>query len=364
MTELVVPNYPQGTIADIIPSLLGRSAKDLGVEVGNRKQTVLLVLDGLGWDQLIDRWDVAPVLRSMTGGAITTVAPSTTATALTSLTTGLTPGEHGMVGYRMLVDGEVLNTLRWGTDARHDARATLPPELLQPFDPFLGTSVALVSKAEFRSSGFSQAHLRGARLTGYRTLGVLVHEVRRLLVEGESFVYAYYDGIDKVSHEYGLGSEFDAEVSFVDRLVGDVLANLPSGVQLLVTADHGQVDCRDGLRPLDAELDGLIDLLSGEGRFRWLHARSGAAGELLAAADECHRHHAWVRSIEQIVDEGWFGRSVRPEVRDRLGDVALLPFEPIAFDDPADTGPFPLVGRHGSLTSAEMYVPLLTSIAS
>ena len=43
---------------------------------------------------------------------------------------------------------------------------------------------------------------------------------------------------------------------------------------------------------------------------------------------------------------------------DRLGDVALVPFEPTAFLDPADTGELRLVARHGSLTPAEMLVPL------
>ena len=43
----------------------------------------------------------------------------------------------------------------------------------------------------------------------------------------------------------------------------------------------------------------------------------------------------------------------------RLGDVALAAHEPVSFHDPADTGPFELICRHGSLTSAEMLVPLL-----
>lgn len=362
MTEPVVPDYQRGAITGVMPRLLGHlGGDDFPVQIGAEKQTVLLVLDGLGWEQLTERWNLAPVLKQMNGGPITTVAPSTTATALTSLTTGLTPGEHGVIGYRMVVDGEVLNTLRWGTASRPDARRTLPPEVLQPFDPFMGESIALVSKAEFRTSGFSKAHLRGARLTGYRTTAVLVHEVHRLLAEGERLVYAYYDGVDKVSHEYGLGSEFAAEVAFADRLVGDLLNRLPSGCQLIVTADHGQVDCADGLIPLDPAVHALVQQQSGEGRFRWLHARDGDEGDLLAAAVERHGHHAWVRSIEQISDEAWFGRSIRSEVRDRLGDVALLPFEPIAFNDPDDSGPFDLVGRHGSLTSAEMMVPLLAT---
>ena len=112
---------------------------------------MLLVLDGLGWEQLQERRHLAPTLASMVGGPITTVAPSTTATALTSITTGLTPGEHGLVGYRMEVAGQVLNVLRWGT-ASGDARRTIEPARTQPFDPFLGERVPVVSKAELEGS--------------------------------------------------------------------------------------------------------------------------------------------------------------------------------------------------------------------
>ncbi len=362
-TDPVLPAYEKGALSGVIPQLLGEQAADgdFPVDLAPGSPTVLLVLDGLGWEQLGERWAVAPTLHGFEGGPITTVAPSTTATALTSLTTGLTPGEHGVVGYRMLIDGQVLNTLRWGTAERPDARRVVPPDSVQPYPPFMGRRLPLVSKAEFRTSGFSQAHLRGADLVGYRTTATLVHETVRLIEAGEPLVYAYYDGVDKVSHEYGLGSVFDYEVGFADQLVADLMRGLPSGTRLVVTADHGQVDCANGLLEIDGQVLDQVELMSGEGRFRWLHAAAGAGDELLASATEHHGHHAWVRSTEQICDEGWFGPTIRNEVIDRLGDVALLPFGPIAFNDPADSGPFALIGRHGSLTGAEMFVPLLSA---
>ena len=64
---------------------------------------------------------------------------------------------------------------------------------------------------------------------------------------------------------------------------------------------------------------------------------------------------------EQVLDECWFGPKVLPGPLSRLGDVALVPFEPVAFEDPADTGPFHLKGRHGSMTEAEVMVPLLVA---
>ena len=64
-------------------------------------QLVLLVLDGLGWGQLQERPGLAPTLTSMAGGPVTTVAPSTTVAALTSITIGAPPATYGVVGYRV-----------------------------------------------------------------------------------------------------------------------------------------------------------------------------------------------------------------------------------------------------------------------
>jgi hypothetical protein len=294
----------------------------------------------------------------MAGGPITTVAPSTTATALTSITTGLPPGEHGVVGYRIEVRGEVLNVLRWNT-ASGDARRRIRPSTFQPVPAFLGAATPVVARAEFAQSGFTEAHMHGARHVGYRTTSTLVVEVRRLMAAGEPFVYAYYDGVDKVAHEYGLGEHFAAEVAHTDRLVGDLLDVLPAGAVLLVTADHGQVDVGDRIRPLGPAVSGLVKSQSGEGRFRWLHALPGAAADLLPAAAEAHGAEGWVVPVAQVRDEHWLGSVLTSEAAGRLGDVALVARAPVSFDDPADGGPFALISRHGSITAEEMLVPLL-----
>jgi hypothetical protein len=70
-------------------------------------------------------------------------------------------------------------------------------------------------------------------------------------------------------------------------------------------------------------------------------------------------HLAWVRTREEVIAEGWLGGEPVPEVADRLGDVVIAPFEPTAVLDPADTREQLMVGRHGSMTAAEMLVPLL-----
>ena len=369
MDNPVLPDYAGGCISNIVPALLDGVLED-GSSPGSwmppaaleADQVVLLVLDGLGWDQLTERRHIAPTLSSMIGGPITSVSPSTTATALTSIATGLTPGVHGVVGYRVAVDHDVLNVLRWTTPALGDARKRLDPNEFQPHPSFLGHRPRIVTKAEFVSSGFSGAHLCDVRFRGYRTTAVLMWEIRQALREGEPFVYAYYDGIDKVSHEYGLRDHFDAEVAYADRLVADVLEFLPPGAALVITADHGQVDVGDNILNLHPDVTSLLSFQSGEGRFRWLHARPGRDRALLEAVEAHHADTGWVATRDQTIDEGWWGPMVTDAARSRLGDVALVAREDVSYHDEADTGPYVLVGRHGSLTSAEMHVPLLVGV--
>ncbi len=356
--EPVVPDYSGACLANLMPAVAGARRPDWFPGCArDGGPIVLVVVDGLGWNQFEARRSLMPELAAMEGGPIDSVAPTTTATALTSITTGLSPAEHGVIGYRMQVDEGVLNVLRWAVDG-DDARNTVPPEDLQGVEPFLGLRPPVVTKAEFDTTGFTRAHLRHARLHGWRTPSGIVVEVRRLVDAGEQLVYAYYDGVDKIAHVEGLADHYDAEIGFVDMLLGRLLDALPAEVSVVVTADHGQVDVGSNTRALSADVESVLSGQSGEGRFRWLHARPGASAELLAAATEMAGHEAWVVGREQVLDERWFGPVVTSPLR-RLGDVALVPHAPVAYLDPADTGPFQLIGRHGSLTADEVLVPLL-----
>jgi predicted AlkP superfamily pyrophosphatase or phosphodiesterase len=362
----VLPAFGGACLSSLVPALLaqldGVSAPPawLPEPLHGVRRVVLLVLDGLGFEQLVQHRRDAPLLASLAGGAITSVAPTTTATALTSIVTGLTPAQHGIVGYRLLSTEGVLNVLRWST-AGADARRTVPPRSLQSHPAFLGREVPVVSRAEFAGSGFSDAHLAGSRLHGWRVPSSIGVEVSALLAAGERLVYAYYDGVDKVAHDRGLGEHYRAEVAFADRLVEGLLERLPPGAVLAVTADHGQVEVTAPPIELGPEEQSHVEGFSGEGRFRWLHARAGHAEELAALCRERFGDVAWVRSRREMIEEDWFGGPLAAGVAARLGDVALVARAPVAFFDPADTGELRLIARHGSLTSAEMLVPLLAA---
>jgi predicted AlkP superfamily pyrophosphatase or phosphodiesterase len=358
-TEPVRPALDGASVAGIVPALVGGQNGSWIPEVARAADAVvLLVLDGLGWNSAQEHAVILPTISAMTGGRITTVAPSTTATALTSIATGLAPAQHGVLGYRMRVGADVLNVLRWTVP---DAR---PPD---PFDvqrhtAFLGREIPVVTKSEFRNSGFTNAHLRGARFTGWNSPSVLVEHCARLVAAGERFVYAYYPGVDNVAHEFGLHDGYYArELEFADRLVADLLAALPERATLLVTADHGQIHLeREDWIDL-TELRPMVEVMAGDGRFRYLYARHGAAKDLAAVARDLLGDHAWVRSRGEVLDDGWLGAGATGTIPGRIGDVVLASRDASAFVDPALAVEVRLRSGHGSLTADEMYVPLVAA---
>ena len=264
---------------NVVPALLGRRRVDwLPASIAGASSVVLLVLDGLGWEAIAAHSGVMPELGALVGSAITSVVPSTTPVALTSIATGLPPSRHGITGFRFRVDGTVLNAIRW---QQADGKRPPDPEAFQRHEVFCGRSVPVVTKQEFRGSGLTGAHLRGTEFHGWQTPAILVEHVRAQVASGVPFVYAYYPGVDEVAHAYGLdGPHYPAELAAVDRLVGAVLDALPAHAALLVTADHGQVNLgAESWVALD-ELDSMVAVYAGDARFRYLHARSGAAAEL------------------------------------------------------------------------------------
>ncbi|MCS5665183.1 MAG: alkaline phosphatase family protein, partial [Acidimicrobiales bacterium] len=257
--------------------------------------------------------------------------------------------------------GEILNALRWST-GNGDARRRHDPRLFQPCEMFGSQRPPVVTRAQFADSGFTAAHLSDTRLFGYADRVGLVDQVLGAFAREEPFVYAYWDDIDRTAHEFGLAERYNDELAACDAMVAELLHRLPAGTAVVVTADHGQVHVGERLIHLPEEVTGLVDGQSGEARFRWLHSRPGAASDLLAAAHQAFDHVGWVRSVDEVLSAGWLGDRVTSTARGRLGDVAVVARDPVAFVDPAEVSSIELIGRHGSLTAAEMLVPAVFAL--
>lgn len=371
------PAYGQRALADLLPSVLCSlgvpgEADALGLEPARR--VVLLLVDGLGARLLERHAALAPFLASLTARPLTAGFPTTTATSLSSLGTGLPPGEHGVTGYTSRVGERTVSWLGWderGTDLREE----LVPELLQPRATAFeraeraGVATTVAGLARFEGSGLTRAVLRGGTYAGVFTPGDTVARVSAACAEGgRSLVYCYTPDLDLTGHVRGVDSDaWRAQLQVVDAFAEQLLAALPAGARLLVTGDHGMVDVDDAEQvdydAVPALQDGVVSL-AGEPRARHLHVQPGAADDVAATWRSVLGDAATVLLREEAVAAGLLGPVVTDEARARTGDVVVVATRSLAVVRRThEPWVARLRGHHGALTPDELDVPLLSAQA-
>lgn len=370
-TGLETPRYGAASLADLGPSILAalgvpEEPNVLGLAPAQR--ACVLLIDGLGWHSLLANRAHAPFLSSLVGESapITAGFPTTTATSLTTLGTGAVPGHHGIFGYTVAIPGQdrILNHLRWSPDV--DPVAWQPRRTTYERAEAAGLATAYVASGAFEGGGFTRASARGGRYAAAESVTELVVRAEAALVaDKRCYVFVYHSDLDTFGHLYGVDSPYwRHHLGQVDRLAEQLAAVLPSDAVLYITSDHGMVDVAPGSRidvETDPEFAAGVRVLAGEARVRHVYTEPGAQADVLAAWRERLAGRAAVLPRAEAVRKGWFG-TVREELLPRIGDVLA-----IAYGDTALVAPVSqesgagLVGQHGSLTPAELHVPLLRS---
>ena len=386
-----LPNYRDGSIVNLMQSILaGLGAPgaggvhghlaDLGPdEIADARNIVLLVVDGLGQAQL--EVGPAPALRASRRATMTSVFPSTTASAVTTFLTGLAPVEHAMTGWFTWLGevGSVVAPLPFVTRSGGTDLAALG---VSPADVFVGPTVFervhadchAVQPAELVDTRYSRANTRGAAPRGFQGLAALVDAILDIVRHAgrRTFVSAYWPVLDALSHEFGASSpEARRHLAEIDLHFARLRAALAgSGTLLVVTADHGFVDVRAESR-LEAEsVPGLAPMLSlplcGEPRLAYCYVRDECRADFVECAVEGLDGAARVVESAAMIEDGWFGLAdPHPRLRERVGDYALVMQGDYAIRDRlAGEEPFRDVGVHGGVSREEMQVPLVVVPAS
>ena len=341
------------------------AAAQLGIEKAPRICFVLV--DGLGARNLAERSGHARTLRSWTHREpLTSVVPSTTATAITSATTAAWPGQTAMMGYslRNPDDGQLFSLIKWEGQGLDPAAWQRVPTLFERLGEQAG-QCRVVQPEVYVGSGMSLAALRGVEAIGVGARGDRIAEAARAFRQGASFVYLYWGELDRTGHARGWESEaWTAQLEELDSAMAYLARSLPAGTLIVVTADHGMVDVAERLDVAhEAALDEDVQLVAGEERAVQLYTeRPEAVSERWA---EILGERAWVLTRDEAVDAGLFGPDCARGAG-VAGDVLAFMDARHAVADsrtrPNPSAPFQK-GVHGSLTAEEMLVPLIMEVS-
>jgi len=313
----------------------------------------------------------APVLADLAAGGgghagtLTAGFPSTTPVSLVTLGTGALPGAHGILGFTTRrPDGRVVNHIQWGDDPEPRGWQPLPPRFETA--AAAGVAVTVVTKPEFEGTGLTVSANRGATFVGASDRASVAKGMIEALTEatGPALVYGYLSDLDHAGHQDGVDSaSWRLAARDVDEVLDRLVHDLPPEAALLVVADHGQLNVPALGRYDIAEIPDLgagVVAVTGEPRVRYLYAAPGARDDVLAAWRGVFGASAWVMTRDEAIADGWWG-PVPPEHRGRIGDVVVIcQGRAVALAggwEPPSVGR--LIAYHGSVTAAEMTIPLL-----
>jgi len=379
-----LPDYKNGSIVNLVSSIqvaLGGRQPSYGTlsqltlsKPNTAGSIVLIVIDGLGHTYLKQRG--RGVLYGHLVDRITSVFPSTTASAITSFFTGTAPQQHALTGWFTYFKelGAVVAPLLFKqrssetslTDAGVDARKLFDqPSMFEGID----TPSHIVLPAHIVESEYTTAHSGPAERWAYTSLKQCFRVIEKIIrrTGSRQYIYAYWPEFDTLSHTHGTQSKevtkhFDqldaAFARFLDRIEG-------SGTTVIVTADHGFIDTGpDRLVQLKShpELASTLALpLCGEPRVAFCYVHPDRHERFKEYAQDRLGDCAEIYESGQLVEQGFFGLGEpNPRLWDRIGHYALVMKDRYVIKDwTFGERRYEHTSVHGGVSEEEMYVPLI-----
>jgi len=376
---MIYPDY-QHCIVNLTSSILKAfninspysQLEELG-DLKKYKNIILLLVDGLGYEYLQKNGKDSELNKHCLN-KITSVFPSTTASATTTLETGVAPQQHAITGWFMFLKeiGVLAKILPF--KSRYGG-VNFTNDNIHRKDIF--TEKRIVNK--IKSPGYiiypnhiidGKVNKESKNLLSYKNLNGLFLQIKKTIKSSNKrkYIYAYWDKFDALCHENSCASnKVNNHFWQLNKKILSLSKSLKgTNTTLIITADHGLIDTVEEskiilLKNHPRLIETLTMPLSGEPRvaYCYVHPQKTQQFEeyIKNNLDYCCEMY---KSID-LLNKGVFGLfETNKKLIDRIGDYVLVMKENYIIKD------FLLaekkechVGNHGGTSKEEMYVPLV-----
>lgn len=366
-------------LASIINSIVSRfeltfDSSDLAIPKSDHY--VLCLVDGLAYNSFLEHSATTSFLSSFnTQQTLRSGFPSTTASCLTSLATGLDPIEHGIVGAAFKHNNLYFSPLRWSYiyPQNHSNDQLIVPDISIPAGAWdvlkaHGIKVSACLPREISNSTFTEKVFSAANIHSYKTISDITLKLAEILKnEQKSFSYVYFGNLDLVGHIFGTNSkEWKQEFLQIDLILQQIQKQLHGKATLLVTADHGMTHV-DSKNMIDfSKIPALYDqtqLICGDIRARHVYLKPLYKDKIsLTEWNYFLGKDFSIFTRKEMVNTQLFGSSESKEMHERIGDLILISKGAHGLIDSSscyDQYQFSWIGHHGAISDNEQLIPLL-----
>jgi len=369
--NFIFPDYKNSNLS-IIKDMVNR-----GKRTGGKKKKIFMLVDGLGYNLLSKTLNKRKIefIKNYKNEKISTVFPSTTTVALTSIETGLTPSEHGIVGWHVYskelgaVVAPYRDSLALNENIKFDQldiRNIIPkPNLLLKIAE--NRNLMLLFDRSVEKPPCSDDNK--IKIDKYTMQSDMLIKLKNEVIKDEyDFIYVYYSLIDSIEHKYGPLSEasINATALLLNELKNILLPTLEkSDYNLIITADHGHTKVNKWLI-----IDGKSKIMNylygppwGDARIMFMNVIPKYENDLKKYIAENYSKYAMLEYSDEVISAGIFGKNkVNEKIRYRFGMHILLAKNNVALEyvypniNQNNKRP---IGIHSGLSEDEIRVPLI-----
>jgi len=364
---LPAPPKSLGRLGDVLISALQSvQGASNSLNLTHKRSVCVILIDGLGTQNLAKAGGHARFLNAQKSAVASSWFPATTSSSISSFATGMHPAQIGFLGYQVFdrATGEVMNLLSGWKSFEQGANYQTQKTVAE-----LATESAVgfhvVAPSSYENSGFTGATMRGAKYQGKDLISDRFKVAQQLLAEPEhKVIYLYIPELDQLAHSSGANSNaWLTQLEDIDSLVAAFIAKLPKHAGVVLTADHGVIDIkREAHIYLDQTLTlEDLDFVGGDTRAPFIYFKTGVdIDDKRLALEEALLGVAYVVTPQELIAAGYWVPS--DDWQHIQPDLVLIARKEVAFYHRAfaKKKSMDMVGHHGSITTQEMSIPLIT----
>lgn len=331
-----------------------------------KKKVCVVLVDGMGAEQVLARAGHASYLAAAIrlGQTGFSAFPATTSTNIGSFATGLSAGQHGLVGHQVLDRfHDVRLNLLTGWTSETDPLVWQPNATISELARAKGIQTNVIAASEYQNTGYTKATMREATFVAAESISDRFERAQEILSANQnSLSYLYIPELDKYGHRNGWQSAgWSALLEDVDAQVQKLVPKLPKDAAVIVTADHGMVDTAEEMHlVLDNYFDSSLEWFGGDTRASYVYLNDQTAIDSTITRFEPLANSIIATKTSELIGKGFFGE-VSELARQRLPEIVLFAkgSHTLFHSEYSKKKSFEMIAHHGSVSAAEIRIPLI-----
>lgn len=320
------------------------------------KNVIVMLFDGLGVEAIKTHLDENSFLRKHLVCSISSVFPSTTTAATTSIQSGYAPIEHAWLGWDLYFKELDENVAVFRNTLQRNGNSAAKYGMAGRYIPY--TDIwKRIEKANKDVKAYCVSPFSRYKAYSFDDVEKVVLKISKK--KGKKYIYAYNPQPDNYMHNYGVGSQMAKEtIEQINDTVESLCKKLEDSI-VVVTADHGLVDSKIAYLDDYSEIKNMLKRpVSIEPRALSLFVKDEYKNVFKEKFESTFPNKFLILTKQEVYEKHLFGYGkTHPRVDEFLGDFLAIAISDLSIFNIDENETY--IGMHAGLDEREMAVPFI-----